>query len=551
MPTISFNYEDFENLLGQKLPFEKMRDLALMHAKAEVDEYDEQTGQIKISLDDTNLPYLWSVEGLARLFRGVLEIETGLPELKIHKSDFKILVDAGVKKCRPFISSFVAEGREIDDNLLEQIIQLQEKFCEGYGRKREKVSIGLYSHKKIKFPVHYKAVKPDSVSFAPLETKEKMNLKEVLEKNPKGIQYGHIISKLEKYPLLMDSQGEVLSLVPIINSDFTGKLVPGDSEMLFEATGTDEDAVNLAANVFAQNLSERGFKISEVSIADGSKEFATPKGFEEEIKINEEDVEKLIGLKLSFSEIKQLLEKGRYGVSRHSVKIPDFRRDILHLFDVVEDVAIIYGFDKIESKSLENYTTGEPDEMSLLADSAREIAISSGFQEILSPVLSNKKNMQEKMELPESSDIVEIENVMSDTYSAVRNWLIPVLLEVLSKNKHSEFPQKIFEEGVVNVREDDGIIQKERIAFAISHGKADFTDAKQALDVFMSSLGLPYSIKKNSDASFIKGRSGDVFAGGKKVGIIGEISPSVLSRWELENPVGTVELDLTVIKELI
>ena len=551
MPTISFNYGDFESLLGQKLPFEEMRDLALMHAKAEVDDYDEQTGQVKLSLDDTNLPYLWSVEGIARLFRGVLEIETGLPKLKIHKSDFKILVDKGVKECRPFIASFLAEGKELDDNLLEQIIQLQEKFCEGYGRKREKVSIGMYSHKNIKFPVHYKTARPDSVSFAPLETEEKMSLKEVLKKNPKGVQYGNIINKLEKYPLLMDSDGEVLSLVPIINSDFTGKLVVGDSEMLFEATGTDEDAVNLAANIFAQNLSERGFKISEVTIVDGSEEFATPKGFKEEVKIKAEDVEKLIGLKLPFSEIKELLEKARYGVSGSSVKIPDFRRDVLHLFDVVEDVAIIYGFERIESKSLESYTTGEPDKMSLLSDNAREIAISSGFQEILSPVLSNKKHVQEKMNVSESSDVVEIENVMSETYSAVRNWLIPVLVEVLSKNKHNEFPQKIFEEGIVNVRKGSRVIQRDRIAFAVSHGKADFTDAKQVLDVFMGSLGLSYSIKTNSDPSFIRGRSGDVIAKDKKIGVIGEISPEVLSNWELENPIGAVELDLTAIKELI
>ena len=97
-----------------------------------------------------------------------------------------------------------------------------------------------------------------------------MSLREVLRKHPKGVQYGGIISGFDRYPLLIDSNEEVLSLVPVINSDLTGKLVVGDSEMLFEATGTDEDAVNLAANIFAQNLSERGFKISEVGIVKGS-----------------------------------------------------------------------------------------------------------------------------------------------------------------------------------------------------------------------------------------------------------------------------------------
>ena len=123
--------------------------------------------RLRFLLDDTNLPWLWSVEGLARLFRGVLGLEKGLPELKICRSGFKIMVDESVRDSRPFIASFVAEGRRIDDNLLEQLIQLQEKFCEGYGRKREKVSIGMYSHKKIKFPVHYRAAEPDFCCFHP------------------------------------------------------------------------------------------------------------------------------------------------------------------------------------------------------------------------------------------------------------------------------------------------------------------------------------------------------------------------------------------------
>ena len=127
--------------------------------------------------------------------------------------------------------------------------------------------------------------------------------------------------------------------------------------------------------------------------------------------------------------------------------------------------------------------------MSLLADNAREIAISSGFQEILSPVLSSRKNMQEKMDLPDSSDIVEIENVMSETYSAVRNRLAPVLLEVLSKNKHNDFPQKIFEEGVVNIREGRAVIQRERIAFAVFSWQGGFCGCQAGSGFFHEQFG--------------------------------------------------------------
>ena len=548
MPTISFSYADFENLLGRSLSFEKFRDLALLHAKAEVDDYDGRTGEVKISLDDTNLPFLWSVEGMARFFRGVLGIETGLPKLKLSKSSFSIVVDGSVRKCRPHIAAFVAEGRKIDGYLLEQLIQLQEKFCEGYGRRREKVSIGLYSHKKIRFPVSYRAAGPDSVSFVPLGSSEEMKLKDVLKAHPKGKQYGWIIEKFRQYPVLMDQNGEVLSLVPVINSDFTGKLAPGDSEMLFEATGTDEDSVNLAASIFAQNLSERGFRISEVSIVDGRKRFKTPRAVKNSIKISPGQVESLTGLKLSQAEIKGLLERARYGVSGDRVEIPDFRRDILHFVDVVEDVAIMYGFNNMESAPLKSYTVGSPAETNVFADRMREMAVSMGFQEILSPVLSSKASMQDRMEA-ENDELVEIENMMSETYSAVRSWLTPVLLEVLSKNKHNDFPQKVFEAGTVNLRKGGAVSQSENIAFAVSHTDADFTEAKQVLDAVMDGLGARYSLRANSSGSFIKGRAGDVVAKGRKIGTIGEIAPKVLSNWKIEMPVVSVELSMTELRK--
>src|SRR3989338_4862367 len=134
MPTISFSFSDFQKLLGKKISIDEFSDMALMYAKAEVDDFDKSSGEVKLSLDDTNLPYLWRVEGLARLFRGLLGIEGGIPKVKYEKSNLSIKVDPELKKFRPFISSFVAYGSMIDEYLLEQLIQLQEKFCEGYGR---------------------------------------------------------------------------------------------------------------------------------------------------------------------------------------------------------------------------------------------------------------------------------------------------------------------------------------------------------------------------------------------------------------------------------
>ena len=151
MPTISFSLKDLQNLVGKKLSVKDIEEL-VEYGKGDFE--DCENDEIKVEFGDTNLPYLWSVEGIARLMRGILGKHKGIPEIKIDKGDYKLMVDSSVSKIRPYIAAFVAKGCKIDDYLLKQIIQLQEKLCENYGRKREKIAIGVYSYKKITFPIH-------------------------------------------------------------------------------------------------------------------------------------------------------------------------------------------------------------------------------------------------------------------------------------------------------------------------------------------------------------------------------------------------------------
>ena len=157
MPSITFSLKDLQHLVGKNLTIKEVEELA-HYGKGDVDSYDSEADEVKIDFGDTNLPYLWSIEGFARLIKGILGLQKGIPEIKLHKGNYNVMVDKSVIKTRPFISCFSAKGRKIDEYLLKQIIQLQEKFCETYGRRRQKVSIGLYSYKRITFPIHYKSV---------------------------------------------------------------------------------------------------------------------------------------------------------------------------------------------------------------------------------------------------------------------------------------------------------------------------------------------------------------------------------------------------------
>ena len=472
MPTISFSLKDLQNLVGKKLTIGEVENLA-HYGKGDFDGYDKKTDEVRIDFGDTNLPYLWSVEGFSRLIKGIEGKQRGIPKIKLNKSEYNIFVDSSVSKIRPYISGFIAKGHKIDDYLLRQIIQLQEKLSENYGRRRQKISIGVYSYDKITFPVYYKSASPDSVSFEPLGFKEKMSLREILKNHPKGIEYSCILKDFDKYPILADSKEEILSFVPIINSNFTGKLEEGDENIMVEVTGTDIEHVSLASNIFCYALFERGFQIYPIGIKYRDRKPALPELKNKQYSIIKNGITKLFGLELADSEIKTILEKAQYNVleiDRNKIKleIPSYRNDILHQNDVIEDIGIFYGFENIQESPLSSFTIGSVLKLNDFVDKVREILIGANYQEILSPMLSNKSSLYDKMNIKDFGT-VEIDEFMSETYSVVRSWILPDLMNVFSRNKHVSYPQRIFEEGTVNTRKEDKIFDFNRVAAASSH----------------------------------------------------------------------------------
>ena len=418
------------------------------------------------------------------------------------------------------------------------MIQLQEKLCESYGRRRQKIAIGLYNFKKISFPIYYKAVLPKSVRFYPLESKVLMSLRDILSSHPKGKKYGWIIERYSKYPLLVDSKNEILSFPPIINSNHLGKVNVNDSELFFEVTGTDFDSVALAANIFAQALYDRGFKIESLDTRYNNKRITIPYEFNDTIKIKKEDAEKLVGVDIK--DIKALIEMARFEIVQDTVKIPFFRKDILHAVDIIEDIAIMYGYDNIAAAELTSYSIGNTSNNIKKIDELRNFMLGLGYQEILSQILSNKDLLYNKMNINDFGTI-EIENYMSDNYSVVRTWLIPGLLDTLSKNKHVSYPQKIFEQGLITTNDTKDF---ERISCVSCHEQANYTEIKQVVDTLLRDLGYEHEIIEVEHKSFITGR---IIVKGKKVGFVGEVSPNVLSNFQLEMPVAAMEINLTAL----
>lgn len=559
MPTIDTTLADLHHLVGKPLSIKELDEL-LAFAKGEIESHDPATGIIRIKLEDTNQPYLWCAEGIALLLRGVLGIDKGMPNVSVKPSKDEVIIDSSVKSIRPFIAVFSAHGPEFIDEFLRQLIQFQEKFCDAFGMKRSKVSIGIYPYEKIAFPITYKAVAPSSTRFVPLGFTKELSLSQILTEHPTGKEFSFTLAKQPRYPILIDNKGKVLSLIPIINSNDLGKLEIGDTNLMFECTGTDQLAVDLCANIFAHILWIRGYTISSCTINDGKQSACSPQLSPKRMKIDVSLVNTTLGTAFTSADIKKYLEKCRHNVSLESVNtinvtIPSFRSDVMHPIDLVEDVAIMADYNSLPTHPLTSYTVGDVKPIEHTIDIVRNVMAGFGLQEVLSPLLSNKDLINSRMHTNDLGTI-EITEFMSKSYSCLRSWIIPILMDVLSKNLHREYPQNIFETGEICRLNKGQAEDKEHCGVALCSAEADYTRIRQVLDALLSVMGCspatyePLNEKEPTFGAFIPGRAALCRFKGTPVAILGEIHPIVLDEFSIRTPVSVMEIDISAIHEL-
>jgi phenylalanyl-tRNA synthetase beta chain len=586
MPKIEVNEKLFFTLLGTKYDYDTL-EKKLTCGKAELDEKPDMTQPadqrvIKIELNDTNRPDLWSTGGIARCLR---EYNTGkhsdyskFLSTKDHLMDTAervVTVDAGLKDVRPYMVSFVISGKAIDEPMLLDIIQTQEKLAWNFGRKRKTISMGVYRSADIKWPVHYKAVDPDKTSFIPLACTEPMTCRQILTDHPKGKDYGYILKDMKKFPLLTDDKGEVMSMAPIINSATLGQVKVGDTNLMVELTGTDMASLLLSANIVACDFADAGYDILPVKVEHPyetgfGKTIVTPFYFQPTTKAHLSAINKKLGCDLTTKEV--LADLVRMGNKVTSKDIPTtaetarycaanktdveftlspapYRNDFLHEVDVIEDVMIGQGLDFFKPEEPKDFTIGRLSPITLFSRKAKGIMEGIGYQEMIFNYLGSKKNYIDRMNI-DGKDVIEIANPMSENYQFIRPSIIASLLEAESQSANAVYPHKIFEVGKVAYicpEENTGTKTIQSLGFLTVASNANFNDAASEVSTLLYYLDHKYEVKESNDPRFITGRQAAIMVNGKQIGVFGEIHPQVLENWVINVPCVAGELNLEAI----
>ncbi|HVO38366.1 MAG TPA: phenylalanine--tRNA ligase subunit beta [Spirochaetia bacterium] len=565
MPKIDVNESLFFTTLGKKLAKDELVQL-LTAAKAELDDGPDGQGILRIELNDTNRPDLWSTMGLARqlaVYRGAMPPRYPFfsrPGKAQKTDDRRVVVGAGLKNIRPYIASFVAEGKEVTDALLREIIQSQEKLCGNFGRKRKTIAMGVSRRDLITWPVHYDAADPDKTRFVPLDFDRLLSMREILTEHPKGKDYGSIVAGFPKFPLLSDGAGEVLTFPPVINSALIGGVKVGNSSLFIDLTGPDLDTILTACAITACDFADMGFRILPVAVEYAydtpyGRTIVTPFYFQKTTTLELADAEKRLGESFTAEEaagwIRRMGSEVRVEGNRLTVSPAEYRNDFMHPVDVIEEVMIGRGMDSFAPVMPRDFTVGRISEAEWYARSVRETMIGLGYQEMIYGYLGSRRDFVERMGI-NGAEVIEIENPMTESFDIVRNSILPNLLSSESVSAHAAYPHRIFEVGKVVLRdpaENQGSRTHNTLGFLAADRETGFNEVDAHVLALFYYLSLEPELRPREDPRFIPGRAAEIRVKGKSVGFMGEVHPRVLESWGIQMPCAAVELYLDLMRE--
>ncbi|MEM0475798.1 MAG: phenylalanine--tRNA ligase subunit beta [Candidatus Norongarragalinales archaeon] len=518
---------------------------ALPQVKASVESVDGDEVTVEVTGDR---PDLLCRQGIARAINGLRASELGAPKMEVKPTRNEVFVDESVLKVRPVIVCALARGLSLRDADVAELMQVQEKLTLTHGRRRRKVAIGIHDARPIKFPLRYAAYAGREISFVPLGCEREMNLDEILREHPKGKEYAWTLQGFSQYPVITDANGAVISFPPIINGTLT-TVTDATTDLFLDVTGTDFDACNVALNILCQNYADDGARIESVTVHSKGVKLVCPETRPEKMVLNAKECNKALGLTLTKQEIVNCLRKQR--IDAQDAKgndviafIPRYRADFLHEVDLIEEVALGFGYNAFTPLKPRVFTRGAVSALTELSDRARDALAGAGFVEFAGFILTSEAKTL-RAESPEK--VIKIKNPVSDEYNALRSSLLPGILEVLSENTHRTYPQRLFEVGETIERDaaSDARTRTTLKACAVSaHAEASFSEAVTTITILAKALERDFFLERTATRQFIEGRCARIMAGNKEIGVVGEVHPKVLSNYGVQVPAAGFEMIL-------
>lgn len=628
MPTVSIFKDSLEKAIGEvteesfdELCFEfglELDDVTSEKAIAEKergkDAAEGLSDRIIFKVDvPANRYDLLCIEGLVRalqIFRGVKP--PPLYKLSQPKpvANMTITVTKETAQIRPFVVGAVLRGVTFDQDRYQSFIDLQDKLHQNICRKRTLVAIGTHDLSTLKPPFTYEALPPKDIRFVPLNQTEEMDgnrMMEVLSSHQQLKAFLPIIRDSPVYPVIYDSNRVVLSLPPIINGEHS-KIRLETKDVFIECTATDLTKAKIVLNTMVSMFTEycaQPFLTEPVEViyANDYPGNTFTKPGDRLIYPNLEPQPRDV----SCARLKKSLQLDHLGnddvrkyIERMSIPcdldkkdsdvlhihVPVTRSDIMHECDLIEDLAIAYGYNNLETQVPQTTALSAEQPVNHLSDLLRQELAMAGFTECMNwSLLSRKENFTQmrRVEKPEElwrpvaqpheyfpeAVSVAVSNPKTKDFEIIRTSVLPGILKTLANNKQLPPPIRLFEVGDVVIQEptmEVGCKNVRRLCAVHSSTRSQFSLMHGVLDQLMYSLNFEpaheskdgskrrtFTLVPSNDPSFFPGMQAHVVVEGVVIGIVGELHPEVLSSkgFDINLPTSALELNVEPFLDLL
>lgn len=279
------------------------------------------------------------------------------------------------------------------------------------------------------------------------------------------------------------------------------------------------------------------------------------------IEFNPSRASKLIGIDIPPSRVKNILTTLGMKIKSSSkgsfkITVPEFRNDLKQEVDITEEVARVYGYDKVPETI--PAVIDQPIRMErgrIVERNLRYALTACGATEVVNYSLVSRKMLAEAM-LP-SEETVEIRNPLSGEQGVMRSSLLPGMLNsVLWNLNRKNKDLKLFEIGNVYTKKgDDLFTESKRLAIAITgeivsgwaspSRPATFYDLKGVMETVLRELGIKGgSFAGSEDRSFSPAERASIKIDGETIGIIGEIAAGVTGKFDIKTKVYFCQVNL-------
>ncbi len=278
------------------------------------------------------------------------------------------------------------------------------------------------------------------------------------------------------------------------------------------------------------------------------------------LKLRPDKINEFLGTRISLEDMAKILEKLKFKVDKQNleVTVPSFRADVEAEVDIAEEIARIYGYDKIKPTLVTGeITQGGKNYKQGIEDKVKSSLLAQGLSEIITYSFTSPK-VFDLINIPKDSKLrsaVQIINPLGEENSIMRTTTLPEMLQVLSRNfNHRTQEVRLFEFGkvyfpkAVPVKE---LPEEKNVVTLGMYGEVDYYDIKGNVEVVLETLRIKdfeFSPLRDNP-SFHPGKTAKLLIGGKEAGVVGEVHPMVTDNYEIETRVFAAVLDFDILLE--